>query len=89
MPRAPKIVWNDRGFRDLLKHRKTDAKLLAEAKKLAQAAGPGHEADLSRDTPTRSRARVWTNTREAVRAEATDRRLSRAAFARAIGRTPR
>lgn len=84
-----KIRFKDRAFVKIMKDRATQRVLLAEAQRIASDAGPGMKADMSRPTPTRARARVWTNTTEAVEAEATNRSLSRAAFARRIGHSPR
>jgi hypothetical protein len=81
-----KVTFIDRGFRKLMRDRKTAAKLRAEAARLAAAAGPGFKAISSNPSLERARAVVYTDTREAMEAEATNRSLSRAAFARRIGR---
>lgn len=71
-----KIVLNSRNIeRHILKGARTQADMLRRATAIAAAAGPGMEAN-SNVGPTRARASVVTTTAEAMRAEATSRRLT-------------
>lgn len=63
--------------RDLLKDPRVKAELERRARNVAAAAGPGHMVD-SQVQKNRARAAVITVTREARRAEATERNLTRA-----------
>lgn len=65
------------GIQEVLKSSPVRAFLLAKAERIAAAAGPGMLAS-SRVGRTRARASVITDTYKAKRAEATDRRLTRA-----------
>lgn len=72
-----KIKLNRPGVREILRSPEVEADLARRARQIAQSAGPGMEsqADTSR---TRARAWVWTETFEAMRAEATTRDLTNA-----------
>lgn len=84
-----RIRFIDRNFVKLLKSPEVNRILEAEAHKLRNAVGDDFDAYKAEDAPTRSRWRVATDTEAGARAEATDRKLSRAAFARAIGHVGR
>jgi hypothetical protein len=72
-----KFVLNKEGVRELLRSPEIAAHLKDRAEKIAAAAGPGHEVRVD-DGPNRARASVLTVTPEAMRAEATNRTLTRA-----------
>lgn len=74
-----RIELNEAGIRELLRSQGVRDELLRRAQRIAEAAGgaPDYEADSSL-THHRARATVWTATPEAMRAEATDRALTRA-----------
>lgn len=64
-------------MRDLLRDPGIVADLRNRARAIAARAGPGHEYDAGTGR-NRARANVWTATPEAMRAEATQRTLTRA-----------
>lgn len=64
-------------MKGLLRSPEVRADLEARARRIAAAAGPGMEVDVEVGAK-RARASVRTATYEAMRAEATDRALSRA-----------
>jgi hypothetical protein len=70
-----KIV--SRGMRELLRSDEVRRDLEKRAKRIAAAAGPGHESS-STIGRTRALAMVWTDTPEAMHAEAINRALTRA-----------
>jgi tRNA A37 threonylcarbamoyltransferase TsaD len=72
-----RIDINSGGIQELLKSAPVRALLQAKADRIAAAAGPGMVAS-SRVGKTRARASVITDTFKAMRAEATDRALTRA-----------
>jgi hypothetical protein len=72
-----RVVLNRRNIRALLKSEAVRADLERRAENIAAAAGPGHIVD-SQIGRNRARAAVITATAEAMRAEATDRNLTRA-----------
>jgi hypothetical protein len=72
-----RVVLNRRNIRALLKSEAVRADLERRAENIAAAAGPGHIVD-SQIGRNRARAAVITSTAEAMRAEATDRNLTRA-----------
>lgn len=72
-----RIVLKRRGMRGLLRSVEVEADLLRRAERIAAAAGPGHEVE-SDVGPNRARAMVRTESIDAMRAEATDRTLTRA-----------
>lgn len=78
-----KLKFNNRGFQKLLKDRALNDLMMAEARKLAAAAGDGFEAARSFSRTKRPRVGVYTATDEARQAEATERSLTRA-----VGRHP-
>jgi hypothetical protein len=63
-------------IRDLLRSNEAEALVRASAARIATAAGPGHESDSSVGR-NRARATVWTDTIEAIVAEAYDHKLTR------------
>jgi hypothetical protein len=72
------IKLNSRNIeRHILKGRATEADLLRRAQRIAEAAGPGMEVNTNIG-PSRARASVVTATSAAMRAEASDRALTRA-----------
>ena len=71
-----RIVLNRRGVRELLRSPEVLADLERRARNIASTAGPGHEVD-SQTGRNRARASVRTDTINAMRDEATDRRLTR------------
>lgn len=73
---AAKVKLNRRGMAELLKSSGVLADLERRANRIATAAGDGHvvRAEIGR---TRARAVVITATSEAIRAEATERNLTR------------
>lgn len=73
-----KIVLNGKGFVELLQSPEVQADLKRRADAIAAAAGDGMVADLVRLTSKRSRVTVRTATPAAKRAEAVDRKLTRA-----------
>lgn len=72
-----RIEVNSAGIQALLKSPEVEALLKAKAGRIAAAAGEGMEA-TSRVGRTRARASVVTATREARKAEAVDRALTKA-----------
>lgn len=72
-----RVKLNKASVRALLRSPEIQRDLKRRADAIAQAAGPGFEADLSVGR-NRARATVRTATRAARRAEATNRTLSRA-----------
>lgn len=77
MSTTVRITVDRATIRALLKSSPVEADMLARAKRIATAAGPGMEA-TSTVGRTRARASVITATYEARRAEASTRRLSSA-----------
>lgn len=71
-----KVELNSRGVRQLLNDAGVAADLRRRAERIAAAAGDGMLVDTS--SGTRARAVVITGTADAKKAEATDRRLTRA-----------
>lgn len=71
------VRMNAAGARSILRSDSVRAFLKARADRIASAAGPGMEAS-SMVGPNRARASVITATFKARRAEAKDRRLTRA-----------
>lgn len=65
-------------MRDLLRSDGVRADLIARARRVAAAAGPGMEVDTDDEGRNRARVTVWTATIEAMVAEARDRSLTRA-----------
>lgn len=72
-----RIEINSAGIQALLKSGEVQDFLLSKAQRIAAAAGDGMEAS-SRVGKTRARASVITATKEARKAEATDRALTAA-----------
>lgn len=72
-----RIEMNRKGVEELLKSAEVQADLERRAKAIAAEAGPGMEVDV-RVGKTRARASVRTADFEAIRAEATDKVLTRA-----------
>jgi len=72
-----RIELNSQGVRDLLRSQEVKADLEHRAAAIAARAGEGMEHD-SRVGRARAHASVWTETPEAMRAEAQDRALTRA-----------
>lgn len=72
-----RIVLNRAGVRQLLKGSEIQGDLKGRADRIAAAAGEGFVSDIGVGG-SRARAEVVTDTFEAMRAEATDRALSRA-----------
>jgi hypothetical protein len=72
-----KIKLNNKGIRDLLRSKEMVADLNQRAGRIAQAAGDGHSYEATAGR-TRALASVWTTSAEAMRAEATERNLTRA-----------
>lgn len=66
-----------KGMRDLLRSDEIRRDLEERAKRIAAAAGEGMESSTTIGR-TRALAMVWTETVEAMVAEATDRKLTRA-----------
>lgn len=77
MARNVRVELNRAAVRDLLKSPEVLADLERRAEAIAAAAGEGMEVD-SQIGSNRARASVRTATFEAMRAEATERRLTRA-----------
>lgn len=73
----PKIVLNSKQVRAVMRSREVELNLLARAKRVASAAGPGFEA-ASSFGPNRARASVYPATSAAKRAEAKVGALSKA-----------
>jgi cytochrome c556 len=73
---AVKVTIERKEIRALLRSPEVKRDLERRAKRIADAAGEGFEADSETGT-NRARATVWTDTFEAMRAEATDRALTR------------
>ncbi len=71
-----RIKLNSKGVRDLLRSTEMQNDLKRRAGRIAAAAGEGHRVEVG-TTRKRARAVVITETFEAMRAEATDRSLSR------------
>lgn len=74
---ASDIRLDSAAMRDLLRSDEVRDDLERRARRIAAAAGPGMAASSTRGHH-RALAMVWTDTPEAMRAEATDRRLTRA-----------
>jgi hypothetical protein len=74
---ADSVKLVSKGMRELLRSDEVRQDLEKRAKRVAAAAGPGHESS-STIGRTRALAMVWTGTPEAMVAEATDRTLTRA-----------
>jgi len=72
-----RIDLNSAGIQELLKSSGVLADLRARAGRIAAAAGPGMEAS-ARLGRSRARASVVTATRKAMKAEATNRALTKA-----------
>ena len=72
-----KVKMNSKGAIAALKDPKVEAELLRRAKLIAASAGPGMKAE-SMIGRTRARASVITDTPAAMRAEATNRTLTKA-----------
>lgn len=72
-----RIVMNHAGVRELLRSAEVQADLKRRAEAIAAAAGPGMEVRTSVG-PNRARAVVITGDGDAIRAEATDKALTRA-----------
>ncbi len=70
------LKLNSRGMVDLLRSDGVHRDLRARAGRIAAVAGRGMAVD-SEVSRTRARAWVWTDTFDAMTAEATDRRLTR------------
>lgn len=70
-----RVQLNSSGVRQLLRSPEVQADLHRRAKAIANRAGPGFATD-SDVSGTRARAWVWTDTFEAMRAEATNRTLT-------------
>jgi hypothetical protein len=77
MARNVTIKLNSPGVKALLRSPEMLADLEARARRIAAVAGPGFESD-GQIGPSRARAAVWTDTFEAMHAEATTRALTRA-----------
>lgn len=73
----PVVKINRAAVRKLLKDQALLADLERRAAKIAAAAGPGFESD-GRIGRTRARAMAYTTDAQSMRAEATDRALTRA-----------
>jgi len=76
MPEKVRVTINSSAAASILKSAGVLADLRARADRIAAAAGDGMEAN-SRIGRSRARASVVTATRKAMRAEATDRALTR------------
>ncbi|MBK7021440.1 MAG: hypothetical protein IPH38_18075 [Candidatus Microthrix sp.] len=74
---ATRIKLNLAGFRKLRRSPEVAADLEKRARRIADAAGPGHEVEVTKGR-TRALGMVWTDTHEARRNEATNRSLTRA-----------
>lgn len=72
-----RVQLNRGNVRKLLRSEEVQANLKARADRIAAAAGPGMEAGVTVG-PNRARTSVITATPEAMLAEATDRKLTRA-----------
>lgn len=72
-----RVVLNRRGVKELLRSPEVLADLTRRADAVASAAGPGHVVDAE-VSPNRARAAVITGDLDAMRAEATNRTLTRA-----------
>lgn len=71
-----RIELNSAGVRELLTSGGAQAEIMRHASGIAARAGEGH--DVMNATTNRARAIVMTKSIEAMRAEASDRNLSRA-----------
>ena len=74
---ATRIKLNLAGFRKLRRSPEVAADLEKRARRIADAAGPGHEVEVAKGR-TRALGMVWTDTHEARSNEATNRSLTRA-----------
>ena len=74
---ATRIKLNLAGFRKLRRSPEVAADLEKRARRIADAAGPGQEVEVTKGR-TRALGMVWTDTHEARRNEATNRSLTRA-----------
>jgi hypothetical protein len=72
-----RIVLNRAGVKALLRSAEVQADLRRRGQAIASAAGAGHRVE-SQVGPNRARVAVITETPEAMVAEATERKLSRA-----------
>lgn len=76
-PMTVKVKLNSKAVRDLLRSDAVESDMLRRAQAIARAAGDGMSAD-SFVGRNRAGATAWTDTPEAMRAEATDRKLTSA-----------
>ena len=74
---ATRIKLNLAGFRKLRRSPEVMADLEKRARRIADAAGPGHAGEVTKGR-TRALGMVWTDTHEARRGEAANRSLTRA-----------
>ena len=72
-----RVKLNRAGIRALLRSTEVERDLDARARRIAAAAGEGMEVETEVG-PARARSAVFTATRDAQEAEATDRTLTRA-----------
>ena len=77
MAQSVRVVINSAGVKDLLQSVEVQRDLRARAERIAAAAGDGMTAELGVGK-NRARAQVYTETIDAMRAEADDRALTRA-----------
>ena len=77
MARNVTVRLNSAGVKALLRSPEVLADLEERARRIARAAGPGFESE-GQIGQSRARAAVWTDTFEAMHAEATSRVLTRA-----------
>lgn len=75
--KVTKVVFKSKGFRTILRSRAVLADLTGRGRSIAARAGEGfgYQANVGAN---RARVTVATETREAARAEATDKALTRA-----------
>lgn len=73
-----KVVLSGEGFRQLLQSPEVLADLQARADRIAEAAGDGFVAEQARVGAVRGRVQVYSSTREAMMAEASDASLTQA-----------
>ena len=74
---STRIKLNSKAVRDLLRSSEMVADLDARARRIEQAAGPGHKSEAQAGR-SRALASVWTVTRQAKEDEARSRSLTRA-----------
>lgn len=72
-----KVKLNKAGVRELLRSAEVEADLVSRARRIASAAGSGHEVQSGKGR-NRARAEVVTATFDAMREEAMNRNLTRA-----------